>query len=178
MSQQVPDSMPTLEGFSEGVIEGDRDARDLKIGVVTARFNAKITSRLEAAALQALREMSCKEILMVRVPGAIEIPVAAKVLIDSGCDAIVALGTVIRGDTTHYEFVCNSVEHGCTSLQLETGRPIASGVLTTENEQQAIDRAGGIHGNKGAEAAVVAVEMARLIDKLTTTSRSRVSEAR
>jgi 6,7-dimethyl-8-ribityllumazine synthase len=151
--------MPALTGAMQGKL----DAAGLKIGVVTARFNSAITGKLEEGALAALEEMKCTDVPVVRVPGAIEIALAAKALLSVGCDAVVAIGTVIRGDTTHYEFVCNSVERACTLLQLETGKPVASGVLTVENEQQALDRAGGKHGNKGAEAARVAVEMARLV---------------
>lgn len=148
------------------IMQGEWDASGLKIGVVTARFNFEVTEKLEAGALRELKEMSCREVMAVRVPGAVEIPLAAKALLDKGCDAIVALGAVIRGETSHYDYVCSSVERGCTELQLRTGKPVAFGVLTTENDEQAMDRAGGKHGNKGAEAAQVAVEMVRLIRKI------------
>ena len=137
----------------------------LKVGVVTSRFNEEITSKLEDGALEVLEE-SGVQILSVRVPGAIEIPLASQVLLQKGCDAVVACGAVIRGDTTHYDLVCNSVERGLTHLMLETGKPIGFGVITTENEKQAFDRAGGQHGNKGAEAAQVALEMIGLIKDL------------
>lgn len=137
----------------------------IKIGVVTSRFNEEITSRLEEGALATLEEAGV-QILSVRVPGAVEIPLACKVLLSGGCDAVVACGAVIRGDTTHYDLVCNSVERGVTQLMLETGKPIGFGVITTENEKQAFDRAGGKHGNKGAEAADVALEMVGLIKDL------------
>ncbi len=136
-----------------------------KVGVVTSRFNEEITSLLEEGALSTLEE-SAVEILSVRVPGAIEIPLACKVLLERGCDAVVACGAVIRGDTTHYDVVCNSVERGLTHLMLETGKPIGFGVITTENEKQARERAGGKHGNKGAEAAEVALEMLGLLRDL------------
>jgi 6,7-dimethyl-8-ribityllumazine synthase len=149
-------------------IQGEWDASGLKIGVVTARFNAEVTEKLEEGALRALREMNCPEgnILAVRVPGAFEIPLAAKALLESGCDAAIALGAVIRGETSHYDYVCSAVERGCTELQLRSGKPVAFGVLTTDNDEQALDRAGGRHGNKGAEAAQVAVEMVRLLGKI------------
>lgn len=145
--------------------QGARDARGLKIGVVTARFNPEITERLEAGALQALKEMGIAgdDLWAVRVPGAFEVPLAAKALLDAGCDGVVALGAVIRGETTHYDSVCSAVERGCTELQLRTGKPVGFGILTTENDEQALERAGGQHGNKGSEAAQVVVEMVRLI---------------
>lgn len=155
------------------ILEGELNAKGLKVGVVTARFNSEITVKLEAGALRALQEMSCTEIHAVRVPGAVEIPLAAKALIDSGCDAVVALGAVIRGETSHYDYVCSSVERGCTELQLRSGKPVAFGVLTTENEEQALARAGGHHGNKGTEAAQVAVEMFRLIERISGTGSNR-----
>lgn len=139
--------------------------KKLKIGVVTSRFNEEVTSRLEEGAISALEEAGV-EILSVRVPGAVEIPLAAKVLLSKGCDGVVACGAVIRGDTSHYDLVCNSVERGITHLMLETGKPVGFGVITTENEEQAFDRAGGKHGNKGTEAAQVTLEMIGLIKDL------------
>ncbi len=149
-------------------MQGELNASGLRIGVVTARFNHEVTEKLEAGAFQALKKMGCSDsdIRAVRVPGAIEIPLAAKALLEFGCDGVVALGAVIRGDTSHYDFVCSSVERGCTELTLTTGKPVGMGVLTTENEEQALARAGGPHGNKGAEAAQVTVEMIRLIQKI------------
>ncbi len=140
----------------------------MKIGVVTARFNSEITEKLETGALEYLEGFTETEIevFAVRVPGAVEIPLACQALLDKGCQGVVALGAVIRGDTTHYEFVCNSVERGLTNLMLDYKRPIGSGVLTTENEEQALDRAGGKHGNKGAEAAQVTLEMIGLLAEL------------
>jgi 6,7-dimethyl-8-ribityllumazine synthase len=145
--------------------QGALDARGLKIGVVTARFNSEVTLKLEAGAIETLKKLGCpvEQIHAVRVPGAVEVPLAAKALLEKGCDAIVALGAVIRGETSHYDYVCASVERGCSDLQMRTGCPVAFGILTTENDEQALDRAGGKHGNKGAEAAEVAVEMANLL---------------
>jgi 6,7-dimethyl-8-ribityllumazine synthase len=145
--------------------QGELDARGLRIGVVTARFNTEVTSKLEYGAIETLKKLGCPidHIQAVRVPGAFEIPLAAKALLEKGCDAVVALGAVIRGETSHYDYVCSSVERGCTELQLRTGRPVAFGILTTDNEEQAFDRCGGKHGHKGSEAAEVAVEMANLL---------------
>ncbi len=138
----------------------------LKVGVVTARFNHEITDKLEEGALRFLEQVPNILIEAVRVPGAVEIPLACKALFESGCDGVVALGAVIRGDTSHYDVVCNSVERGVTQLMLEKGKPIGFGVLTTENEEQALDRAGGQHGNKGVDAAQVTLEMMGLLNDL------------
>jgi 6,7-dimethyl-8-ribityllumazine synthase len=148
------------------IIQGSHDASGLKIGVVTARFNFEVTERLEKGALDELKKLGCKDVVAARVPGAFEIPLAVKALMEAGCDGVVALGAVIRGETTHYDYVCAAVERGCTELALSSGKPIGFGVLTTENDEQAMDRAGGKHGNKGAEAAQVTVELARLLREL------------
>jgi 6,7-dimethyl-8-ribityllumazine synthase len=167
---QIPKNAESSSTSSSGLkhtplVARSGDASTLKIGVVTARFNAFVTDKLESGALDTLKKLGCPErgILAVRVPGAFEIPLAAKALLEAGCDAVVALGAVIRGETSHYDFVCTAVERGCTEVQLRVGKPVAFGVLTTDNEQQAEDRAGGKYGNKGSEAAEVAVEMANLL---------------
>ena len=140
----------------------------LRIGVVTSRFNSEVTDKLEQGALDFLESVAEEgaEILAVRVPGAIEIPLACQALLDQGCDGVVALGAIIRGETSHYDYVCSSVERGVSALILEYKKPIGFGVLTTENEEQAMARAGGEHGNKGAEAAEVVLEMIGLMKDL------------
>ena len=140
--------------------------KSLKVGVVTARFNSEVTDKLEEGALSYLENCDV-EVLAVKVPGAVEIPLACKTLFDVGCSGVVALGAVIRGETSHYDYVCSSVERGVTALMLEYSKPIGFGVLTTENDEQALDRAGGKHGNKGAEAAQVVMEMMGLIADLS-----------
>jgi 6,7-dimethyl-8-ribityllumazine synthase len=135
------------------------NSSNLKIGIVTAKFNSEITEKLEAGARKALEEARVGEVKVLRVPGAVEIPLAAQTLLRAGYDGVVALGAVIRGETSHYDYVCNSVERGCSQLMLEFHKPIGFGVLTTENEDQAMERAGGKHGNKGYEAAQVVLEM-------------------
>src|SRR5436853_4325334 len=99
-----------------------------KIGVVTGEFNSDVTFKLEQGALGELEKRGFSNVLVTRVPGAFEIPLAAKALLDSGCQGVVALGAVIRGDTSHYDYVCSAVERGCTQLQLQYGRPVAFGV--------------------------------------------------
>jgi 6,7-dimethyl-8-ribityllumazine synthase len=137
--------------------------------VVTSRFNSEVTEKLEQGALSYLESLSGTadiEVLAVLVPGAVEIPLAVQALLDKNCDGVVALGAVIRGETSHYDYVCNSVERGVSELMLKYKKPIGFGVLTTENDEQAMDRAGGKHGNKGAEAAEVVIEMIGLLRDL------------
>jgi 6,7-dimethyl-8-ribityllumazine synthase len=141
----------------------------LRVAIVCGRFNDLVTEKLRDGARQELagRGVDPVSITEIWVPGAFELPLAAKRLAQSGeIDAVVCLGAVIRGDTGHYELVAGECAAGIQAAQLETGVPMAFGVLTTENDQQALDRAGGVEGNKGAEAAAVAVEMADLLRKL------------
>jgi 6,7-dimethyl-8-ribityllumazine synthase len=156
--------LPTLRGELP-TLRGELDGSKMKIAIVTARFNSDITSKLEEGALRVLKSLGVKpaNTRVVSVPGAVEITTAARALLKSGSDAVIALGCVIRGETTHYESVITAVDLGCTHLQLETGKPVVFGVLTTENLEQAIDRIGGHHGHKGEEAAEVAVEMVNLL---------------
>ena len=141
-------------------------AKKIKIGVVTSRFNEEITAPLENGTLDFLE--SCPvEIFSVHVPGAVEIALAAQALFEyQNVDAVVVLGAVIRGETTHYEEVCRSVERNCSRLMLDYKKPVAFGVLTTENEEQAKDRVGGRHGHKGIEAARAALEMVGLLEEI------------
>ncbi|MCB0407428.1 MAG: 6,7-dimethyl-8-ribityllumazine synthase [Bdellovibrionales bacterium] len=142
-----------------------------KIGVVTARFNAPVTEKLEQGAFEKLNTLGFKEeqVIAVRVPGAVEIPLAVQALLEQGCDGVVALGAVIRGETAHFDYVCNSVERACTQLQLDFKKPVGFGVLTTENAEQAYARSGGAKGNKGAETVEVVIEMINLTKTLTQT---------
>ncbi len=143
-----------------------KQSKPLRIAVVTARFNEEITTKLEEGAFEYLEEIGA-QILSVRVPGAVEIPLAAQALLDTKkVDGVVALGAVIRGETTHYDYVCQSVERGCSDLMLRYKKPIGFGVLTTENDEQALARAGGDHGNKGYDCAQVVVEMIGLLKEI------------
>lgn len=137
----------------------------LKIGIVVGRFNELITSKLLGGALDALKRHGVEEnqIDVAWVPGAFEIPfLAKKMATTKEYDAIIGLGTVIRGSTSHYDYVCNEAAKGIASVGLETGVPVIFGVVTTENIEQAIERAGTKSGNKGYDAAVSAIEMANL----------------
>lgn len=147
------------------VDHGDLNGKGLRVGVVTARWNSKITYKLEKSAIDELAKLGAVS-ESVRVPGAFEVPLACKAFLDAGFDAVIAFGCVIRGETTHYDVICNSVERACTELQLQTGKPVGFGLLTTENEEQAFDRAGGKHGDKGLECAQVVVEMSNVLKSI------------
>lgn len=147
------------------IIQGNRNKKPRNVAIVTSLFNDEITKKLEAGAVDYLASQDMQPMARVYVPGAIEIPIAVKALLENpNCDAVVALGLVIRGETSHYDYVCNSVERGCSMLQLEYKKPVAFGVLTTENESQAEARSGGNMGNKGAEAAEVALDMLDVLE--------------
>jgi 6,7-dimethyl-8-ribityllumazine synthase len=138
------------------------NANGLNFAILVARFNSAITEKLLAGAREALTKAGAKSQEVFYVPGAFELPFAAKKLAERGdFDAIVALGAVIRGDTPHFDYVAAEAARGLQQAALETGVPIAFGVLTTDNREQAEARAGGAAGNKGFDAAMTAVEMAR-----------------
>lgn len=150
------------------VYEGDLIGNDLNIAIVVSRFNEFVTGKLLEGAENALQRHGVKgeNVDIVWVPGAFEIPLMAKKCAQSEkYDAVITLGAVIRGATSHFDYVCNGVSSGVTSAALDTGIPIVFGVLTTETIEQAIERSGTKAGNKGAEAAVAAVEMANLNDR-------------
>ena len=149
-------------------IKGNLSAKGLRLGVVVSRFNSFITERLLAGALDALARASAdeKRIEVVRVPGSFEIPVAAKTLAQTHrYDAVICLGCIIAGETQHFDYLSSEVTRGIQLAAIETGVPLAFGVLTTDTLEQAIERAGAKSGNKGAEAALAAVEMANLLKK-------------
>ncbi|MET0658138.1 MAG: 6,7-dimethyl-8-ribityllumazine synthase [Steroidobacteraceae bacterium] len=148
------------------VIEGDLLARDLRFAIVAARFNEFIVEQLVRGATEALRRHGAKEqqITLVRVPGAFDMPVAVRQLARSGkYDAVIALGAVIKGATAHFDYVAGECASGLARAANDTDMPVAFGVLTTETIEQAIERAGTKAGNKGADAALCALEMANLM---------------
>lgn len=151
------------------VYEGYITGKGLKFGIVVARFNEFITNKLLSGALDTLRRHEADEnnIDVAWVPGAFEIPIVAKKMAASGkYDAVLCLGAVIRGATSHYDYVCNEVSKGVAQVGLQTGVPTIFGVVTTENIEQAIERAGTKAGNKGSDAAMAAMEMASLLAKV------------
>ncbi len=151
------------------VYEGTLSAADLRFGVVVSRFNELVTARLLGGALDALRRLGASEqaISVAWVPGAVEISlVASKMAASGGFDAVITLGAVIRGETSHYDHVCSMVASGVAHAGQTTGVPVIFGVLTTDTMEQALDRAGGKAGNKGADAAAAATEMINLLKSL------------
>lgn len=151
------------------ILEGALAAKGLTFGIVVGRFNEFISGRLLEGALDALRRHGAEEdrITVVKVPGAFEIPLAAKRLASVGqSDAIICLGAVIRGATPHFDYIAAEVSKGIAAAAMETGVPIAFGVLTTDSIEQAVERAGTKGGNKGFDAACSAIEMANLFREL------------
>ncbi len=151
------------------VYEGSLVSKGIKVGIVAARFNEFITSKLLSGAMDALTRHEVKEedIHVAWVPGAFEIPlIASKMANSKKYDAVICLGAVIRGNTTHYDYVCNEVSKGIATVSLNSDIPVIFGVLTTENIEQAIERAGTKAGNKGFDCAVSAIEMVNLIREL------------
>jgi 6,7-dimethyl-8-ribityllumazine synthase len=150
-------------------VQGHLNSSGMRFGIVASRFNEFVTSRLLSGALDALERTGAEEsnITVVRVPGSFEIPLAAKKLVQSRkYDAVICLGTLIRGETPHFEYISNEVAKGIGLVSLESGIPVAFGVLTAESVEQAVDRAGMKSGNKGFEAAMSAIEMANLIKQI------------
>lgn len=148
------------------VFEGKLVSKDIKVGIVAARFNEFITSKLLSGALDGLKRHDVQEenIDVAWVPGAFEIPlIASKMAKSKKYDAVICLGAVIRGNTSHYDYVCNEVSKGIAQIALTNGIPVLFGVLTTENIEQAIERAGTKSGNKGFDSAVSAIEMVNLM---------------
>lgn len=147
------------------VYEGNLVGTGLKIGIIAGRFNEFIVNKLVDGALDALKRHGVNEqdVELAWVPGAFEIPLIAKKMADSGkYDAVIALGTVIRGSTPHFDYVCNECAKGVANASLSSGVPVIFGVLTTDSIEQAIERAGAKAGNKGWEAAAAAIEMGNL----------------
>jgi 6,7-dimethyl-8-ribityllumazine synthase len=157
------------EKLQPASINGELTAVGLRFGIVVSRFNNFITDRLLAAAVDVLNRAGAKSenVDVVNVPGAFELPLAAKKLAATGrYDALIAIGCVLRGETTHYDYVCSETARGLQLAQMDTGLPIIFCVLTCDTLEQAIDRAGLKGGNKGFEAGLAAIEMAQLSRKL------------
>ena len=147
-------------------LEGKMIAKGIRIGIVVSRFNEFITSKLLCGAMDGLlrHDVSEDNVDVAWVPGAFEIPLIASKMASSGkYDAVICLGAVIRGSTSHYDYVCNEVSKGIASVSLQTGIPVMFGIVTTENIEQAIERAGTKAGNKGYDCALGAIEMINLI---------------
>lgn len=153
-------------------LEGTLSAKGLKVAIVTARFNDFITAKLFEGAVSCLKrhDINPEDITDTWVPGAFELPLVAQTLAESHkYDAVICLGAVIRGATTHYDYVCNEAAKGIAAAGLKTGVPVIFGVVTTETIEQAIERAGTKAGNKGHDAAMAAIEMSTLMRKIKAT---------
>jgi 6,7-dimethyl-8-ribityllumazine synthase len=161
------------EKLQPGKMHGDLSARGLRFGIAVSRFNSFITDRLLSAAVDALERAGAQsgDVDVVHVPGSFELPLCAKKMAQTGnYDALIAVGCVLRGETTHYDYVCAETSRGLQLAQMDTGVPIIFCVLTCDTLEQAIDRAGLKGGNKGFEAGLSAIEMAQLSRKLRPTA--------
>ncbi|MDR1864629.1 MAG: 6,7-dimethyl-8-ribityllumazine synthase [Bacteroidales bacterium] len=157
----------STENFSLTAVqtETELDTEGMRIGIVVSQWNSEITRALEAGAVQTLEKygMSKDDIVVRYVPGSFELTVGALLMTEYvDMDAVICLGCVIQGETPHFDYICRGVSFGLTKIAAETGIPIIFGVLTTLNKEQALERAGGIHGNKGEEAALTAIRMITL----------------
>lgn len=144
--------------------QGQKSAQGRTLGVVVSRWNELITKELLEGALDELRSMGDPKVIVAKVPGAWEVPVAAKSLLDRGCEGVACLGCIIQGETSHAGQLAGDVSSALMSLQMSTGKPVAWGILTPENQEQALDRSGLKVGHKGREAASALVEMVSLLD--------------
>ena len=155
------------------VMDDSSDGAGMRVAIAVARFNEPVTERLLAGAVATLAErgVAADDIEVAWVPGAFELPAACRALADTGrFDALVLLGAVVRGETDHYDYVCSGVTDGVMRVGLDTGLPLGFGLLTCAQMDQALARAGGEHGNKGADAAMAALAMAAIRDRLTAGS--------
>jgi 6,7-dimethyl-8-ribityllumazine synthase len=168
------------EKFLPGQIAGGLSAAGLRFGIVVSRFNGFITDRLLAATVDALERSGAEsaDVEVVRVPGAFELPLMAKKMALTGrYDALVAIGCVLRGATSHYEYVCSETSRGLQLAQMDTGVPVTFCVLTCDTLEQAIDRAGLKSGNKGFDAGLAAIEMARLAQRFRNSGGGAAAES-
>jgi 6,7-dimethyl-8-ribityllumazine synthase len=157
------------KNFTSETTQATADAAGLRFAIVVSRFNSAITDRLLAGAEDALKKSGAahEDMEIVHVPGAFELPLAAKKLASQGdYDALIAIGCVIRGETSHYDYVCSETARGIQLAQMDTGVPIIFCVLTCETQGQAVARAGGEHGNKGYDSGLAAIEMAHLLQRI------------
>lgn len=155
-------SLKNLSDFSHLQV---KSAKDLKFGIVVAQWNSEITGALLTGAIDSLLKHGVleKDIQIIQVPGSYELVSGADILFrNKQIDAVICLGCVIQGETRHFDFICDAVANGVANVSLKHNRPVIFGVLTTDNTQQALDRAGGKHGNKGEEAAITAIQMSHL----------------
>jgi len=162
-------SLKNLSHYSETGIATQNTKTPFKIGIAVSEWNQEVTASLAEGAIATLKKygFTDSDIILKSVPGSFELPLAAEYLINyAQADAVICLGCVIQGETRHFDFICAGVAEGIMKVNLETGFPVSFGVLTTQNQQQALERAGGKHGNKGDEAAVAVLKMLQLRNEL------------
>lgn len=147
------------------VLEGSLDGSGVRVGIAAARWNQAITDRLVEGAVRRLEELGA-EVTVMRVPGALELPVASKKLAEAGCDAVVAIGTVVKGETDHYDIVVRESAQGITRVSLDTGVPVANAILAVHDYEHAVERAASGDANKGVEAADAAIRMVTTLREL------------
>ncbi len=148
------------------IIEGSTDGQGLHIGIAAARWNQAITDRLVDGATGRLEQLGVEDVTVIRVPGALELPLAAQKLAESGCDAVIAIGTVVKGETDHYDIVVRESSQGISRVALATGVPVANAILAVHDYDHAVARAGSGEANKGVEAVDAAVRTANAIRNL------------
>ncbi len=164
--QQIPQMATQLKNLSDFSHTAIPSAADYRFGIVVAEWNAEVTNALLDGAYQTLIRYGAVEenIKIYSVPGSFELTSGAELLLKKGdVDAVICLGCVIQGETRHFDFICNAVANGLSNVAIKYSKPVIFGVLTTDNQQQATDRSGGKHGNKGDEAAITAIKMADLV---------------
>ena len=155
-------SLKNLSSYDPNTIP---DASEMKIGIVVSEWNEEVTAALAEGAVNTLKKHGCpeKNIIVMPVPGSFELTYGSRLIAEKNdLDAVIAIGCIVQGETRHFDFICQGVSIGITELNIEYDIPFIFGVLTTENQQQALDRAGGKHGNKGDEAAITAIKMVAL----------------
>lgn len=148
------------------IVEGTTQGSGFKIGIAAARWNQSITDRLVEGAQRRLEDLGIEDVVLIRVPGALELPLAARELAKAGCDGVVAIGAVVKGETDHYDIVVKESARGLTLASLETGVPVTNAILAVHEYELALARAGEGRDNKGAEAVDAAVEMASALQQL------------
>jgi 6,7-dimethyl-8-ribityllumazine synthase len=147
-------------------VEGNLDGSGLHVGIAAARWNQDITDRLVDGATGRLEDLDVEKVTVVRVPGALELPLAAQKLVEAGCDAVVAIGTVVKGDTDHYEIVVRESARGIARVSLDTGVPVTNAILAVHDYEQAVERCGSGPANKGFEAVEAAIATANALRDL------------
>ncbi len=155
----------SLKNLSSYDVTSVPDASEMKFGIVVSEWNEEVTGALAEGAVSTLKKHGCPEenIIVMTVPGSFELPYGSRLIAEQNdLDAVIALGCVIQGETKHFDYICQGVTHGIAELNLEYDIPFIFGVLTTKNQKQALERAGGKHGNKGDEAAYTAIRMVAL----------------